>query len=499
MTSRTATARAIWRARRPGRTGGDRAFALYLAVMLALVAALPVGRALWLGVTDPAVVAALSAPIATDVTAIVVAVLWAAALLVGRQRGPVMAAPFLVRALAASDLPRPAVFGGTLMRSAALVTAVTTLTAGLVAAALSAAGLAGPLGAAGFIAVGALVGVIATVAWLAGQAMPRLAGSIAVIVLIAAGIAATTGGAATALLPWGWVARSLPPSAGAGDILALTALAAALLAAVPSLLHRLDVEALTAQALRWDAATLTATMLDLGGAAAVYRGRPRSGRRHHAVEPRRGLPWRFFVRDMVGAARTPARLVVAAGALAGVGVLLMAAFAVPSAGWLVGGAAGVLAFAALGPLTDGVRHAASVAGDLPLYGVGDEALLAVHTLFPLAALVIVLALTVVGGVFVAGVPLAPALAASLTVGVLALLARVSDALKGPLPPTMLISMPTPMGDPMPVVRLAWALDAVLFSAAAGAAVVAASTSPVFLVAVAASLAAVGVYRWRGRR
>jgi hypothetical protein len=59
------------------------------------------------------------------------------------------------------------------LRAGALVTAATTIVAGLVGSSLASHGLADPVGVAIFTAVAALVGVISTVAWLVGQAFPR--------------------------------------------------------------------------------------------------------------------------------------------------------------------------------------------------------------------------------------------------------------------------------------------------------------------------------------
>ena len=211
-----------------------------------------------------------------------------------------------------------------------------------------------------------------------------------------------------------------------------------------------------------------------------------------------GLALTFLIRDAIGAARTPGRLVVGVVALTASGVLITLAFAPGSPGWLLGAAAGLIAFAGLGPVTDGIRHAASVAGDFPLYGISDERLLANHALFPLVVLVIALLAAAVVCSILTGIPAASPLASALALGLLALFTQVGNALKGPLPPELLTPIPTPMGDLGAAVRMTWAVDAVLLAASAGASAALAFESPLLLTGVAATVVIVGINRWRHR-
>ena len=137
---------------------------------------------------------------------------------------------------------------------------------------------------------------------------------------------------------------------------------------------------------------------------------------------------------------------------------------------VLGAAASVILFAALGPLTDGIRHAASVAGDLPLYGIGDGSLIAHHSLFPLTLTVVVLVASSLIVALLIGHSALAAGVAALVLGLMTLAARVSGAMKGPLPPALLAPVPTPVGDLGAAARLAWALDGLLLTAAAGASV-----------------------------
>lgn len=500
MSTRSRAAIGIWRSRNTSTTG-DRAFLGYTIFMVALIAIAPVARAVWLSATSTAGVAAFASPAAPGLTALTTAALWAGALLLGRDRGPALRPPFLTHALAVSDLARSDTFRGPVLRAGALVTAVTTIVAGLVGSSLTSRGLADPLGVAIFTAVGALVGVISAVAWLAGQAFPRAAVPVALSIFVLGVVTAIAPGM-QAFTPWGWVGLSYPSSATLLDPVALAALAApaaVLIATVPALMNRLSIAALVEQAARWDAATTHATSMDFGAATTIYQRKPHLGRRIRAVRPQGPLALVFLIRDALGAIRTPGRLMVGVVAFVIAGVLLGLALAPTAPGWLLGAAAGVIAYAGLGPLTDGIRHAASAASDVPLYGISDEHLLANHALFPLTVIIVMLLAVGIVCSIITGTAAGPAVVSSLVLGLLALLTRINSALKGPLPIVLLTPISTPAGDPMAAVRMAWALDGVLLAAASGASAALAPASPILLLGVGAILIGAGINRWRHRR
>lgn len=493
MSTRSGATFTIWRARRV-RTLGDRGFLVYMAFMVALVTVVPVARAVWLSASSAEGVALFASPAAPGVTVFIVAGLWAGGLLLGRDRGPALLPPFLNYALAASDLPRSDTFRGPLLRAGALVTALTMIVAGLVAGSLTSHGLVSPLSVVAFTVVGVMVGVITTVAWLAGQAFPRAAVPVALSALVAGAISALVP-ATQPFTPWGWVGVAYPGNGSPHVLAALFAVTAAFIASVPVLMNRLGLIELSTQAARWDAATVHAAGMDFSTAAALYQVRPHLGRRIRAVRPMHRLSRTFLIRDAVGAARTPGRFIVAVLALAGAGVLITFAFAPTTPGWLLGAAAGLVVFAGLGPLTDGIRHAANVASDFPLYGISDERLLANHLLFPLAVVLLVLLAAVIVCAVVTGVGAAAPVLGSLTLGVLALISRVGNALKGPLPPALLTPIPTPMGDLGAAIRMTWAVDGLLIAASAGAAAALVLQAPILLIGVTASLIGVVVSRW----
>lgn len=499
MTRGASPAIRIWRARNT-RTSGDRGYAIYMVLMLTLVAVAPVARAAWLTVTSTEGISLLSSSTATEITALVVAGLWAGALLLGRDRGPALRPPFLTHALATSDLAGSDAFRGPFLRAGALVTAATSAIAALIGAGLASDGTVDPLAAVAFVAVGALVGVITTMAWLAGQVFPRAAVALALGVFVLGVITAAVP-ALQSFTPWGWVGLAYPGSGlphSHAAFIALIALSAMLVIATPILMNRLGLAELMAQAARWDSATAHATGMDFSAAATVYQRRPQVGRRFRAVRPLRRQAMTFLIRDAIGAVRTPGRLVVGVLALATAGALTALAFSPASPGWALGAAAGVILFAGLGPLTDGIRHAASIASDVPLYGISDEQLLARHAFFPLAVLIIVLLAASVVCAVTAGLAATGPITGSLALGLLALVARISDAVKGPLPPALLTPIPTPMGDLGAAVRLAWSFDGLLLAAFAGAAAALVFESPLLLLGAAVVLVGSGLNRWRHR-
>ena len=497
MSSRSHSAVALWNARHP-RSSGDRAFAIYAVVMVALVAIAPIGRAIWLSAGSREGLALLSNGAAPTVTSAAVALMWACALVVGRDRGPAVRAPFVAYALALSDLSRFETFRGPLLRSGGIVVAVSALAAGFVGSILASRGLSDPGSVARFTAVGALVGVITTVAWLVGQAVPRAAVAGALTIVACAALTCVVP-ALQMYTPWGWAGLSYPTTGSSPFLTALAALAVILACLAPALMNRFVLADLMTHAARWDAAITHAAGMDFSSAATIYQSMPHRGRHVRAVRPHTRLMWTFFLRNVIGATRTPGRLLVSIVALTTAGGLITLALTPGTPGWLLGATAGVIAFLALGPLTDGVRHAATVASDFPIYGISDERLLIQHTLFPLVITVGVLVAVAVTCSVIIGTGAGASCVSALVLGLVALSTRIINALKGPLPISLLSPISTPVGDVMAAVRLVWAFDAVALAALGGAAAAVALVSPLLVLGVGVTIAAVALTRWRGRR
>ncbi|RII90093.1 hypothetical protein DZF96_17525, partial [Clavibacter michiganensis] len=162
---------------------------------------------------------------------------------------------------------------------------------------------------------GALVGVILAGSWLAGQRLGAGGRAVGGAVLLASTALAVL--VPTAVVPWAAVGMIFPGARTGGDAWSpaadvgtafgvLTALALAVIAAVPSVLRSLRGSELLAQAQRWQAATTLAITGDLAMAAGGFRPVPRIGRGWGAVRGRSSAAL-ILRRDLVGALRTPVR------------------------------------------------------------------------------------------------------------------------------------------------------------------------------------------------
>lgn len=335
----------------------------------------------------------------------------------GRVRGPVIVSPFFVSLLAGTDVPRR-----TALRRTALASALTVIAVFLVPAAIVAVRLRSEPLLAGAVVLGAVVlGALCALAWLCGQA------------------------------------RTFPR---------------------PRLLDRLDGEELLAQSLRWQAAGVLASTGDLAAAAGRFRALPRIGRRWRAV----GTRPLFLLRGLVGAARTPLRLAAGviglalAGLAIGVAVTGLVTSGAHAAWWVLAVIGPVIGHLALGPLTDGFRHAAEAAASPPLYGVSTGGLYVRLAAVPLLVGVVAGAAggwvgAALAGAGLAGAGLVPlassAVLAATVMGVLVVV-RAFDSAKGALPLHLLTAnVPSPAGDPTALIMLGWQADALLIAAATG--------------------------------
>jgi len=500
--ARLRAVRATYRARGE-RRAGDLGYAVYVAGFVALVAAAPAARALLLALTAPDALRALHAPQAASVTGVVAGAALAALAILGTVRGPAHYPAFVAFLVTETDLPRHLV----LRRPFAVSTAVLAAGAALVSAVpVVALALGGQIAWAEClppIAGAGAFGVVAAVVWAAGQRLGRGRAW-----MLSAGIAAAVGvtGVAPALLPatpWGWLAL-LHPTADRTEsgwpLAALCVAAVAALVASRWLLAGMPGRELVQQAQRWESAASAATSGDPALALSTFRALPAVGRAWNAVATRAPLAAVFWRRDLVGAARTPVRFAGATLGLLAAGAATAAAASLPETGWVLGAAAALLAFAALGALGDGLRHAAEAFGAPQLYGLSRVSLVAHHAAFPLSA---GLAIMLVGaGVAVALGSPATGLGLAASVAATVLLARVFDGAKGPLPPVLLAPIPTPVGDMSGAVVLVWQVDAVLLVAIAGAAVLAAfegggaPAAVVVAAGAATSILLLAVFRYR---
>ncbi|MBM7412527.1 hypothetical protein JOE38_002350 [Clavibacter michiganensis] len=466
-----------------------------------LVVVFPIARSVWLAVSAPDVAVVLSSTAAARVAGITAAAMWSAAILIGGRRGPALLAPLLVHVLAESDMRRTRVFGRPLAVAGASSFAVATIAAGFVAGSLSTNGQTDALGAVLLIVMGSAVGIIAFGSAVLGQALGRAAAPTSAAVALL-GVLGATSSTLRPFLPSGWVdaamtAATSEDAAAAMPVLLLLVLALLAVLAVPVSAERLRVADLIAHATRWEVAVNLGSSMEFGAASTLYQTLPTIGRRISAVRWSGSTAARFFIRTVVGAARTPGRFVFGVVQL-GVSSAMLVIASTSHEGVLIGAVAGAVMFSGLGPLTDGIRHASQVVAAGSIYGVADGHLVALHCLLPVS----VTGLTVGGAIIARGALDAPDLplfglcAAAIGASMVGL--RLAGALKGPLPLMLMTSAPSPLGDPMPVVRLLWGLDgpvlAVLLGASAGL-----PGSPLLpVLSLGALVAGVVTARWRRR-
>ncbi|WP_413600260.1 hypothetical protein [Curtobacterium sp. Curtsp57] len=493
MSARLAAATGVWRDRQV-RDLGDRAYLAYTLVLAALIVGAPIGRTVWLRITTETSSSALTSSAAGTIAGTVVLGIWAAALLIGRSRGPAVAPPFLVHALTGSDLRRRTVFRSRVLTAVSVAVVIGGGIAVFIGLALGSLGLVSAPAVLDFALRGALVGVVAVVCWLIGESFPRVAGALAVVLLLLAVAAQVV--SAEPFGRWAWVSSAGPVVAA--DVVLLV-LAVAGLVAVPWLLDRIDDATLTAQAANWDVAIAHAVSLDFTSVAESYQALPTVGRRIEGVRRSARLWVVFVVRDLVGAVRTPARLATGVVTVAGAGAFLVLAAVAPAGGFLLGALAAVLLYTGVGAFSRGLHHAAQVTTDLPLYGVGDGRLLLVHSIVPTGATLLLTG----GTAIVLGAVVAPASVPVLVWGGIALpivvvAAHLSNALRGPAPLFLMTPAPSAVGDPMPVIRVLWAMDAPVLAVLAGVAVSAGAAGIGGFVAVAVVLGLFLLVRWSRR-
>lgn len=463
-TSALGGAREVWEARAGARSRGDAVYIVYVAVLGVLVLGIPVARLVVDALARPDVLPVLLAAKAPEVVTAAWLVGCGGLVLAGGVRGPAVLSRFFTATLASSAMPRRRALARPFVRSALAVAVVFGVLGVLVAATLAVAGHASTTGVIALAVACAGAGLLAACAWLLGEIAESFARRTASLALAAAG-------AVVAVLPADGAVpgpgMALPPhGSGVGAfVLALVGLAV-LLAAVPAL-DRLRGRVLAEQAARSESASLVATSGDLAGAAGTFRALPTTGRRLGAVR-RRGarvvaLPLLYLRRDLVALARTPERTVLGLLAAIGAGAVLTLSplLTGPVAGAVV--LVGALAlWLASSSFVDGMRHGVETLGAPALFGQRAEHQIVLHALAPLLVLELCVALGGAavlrgGGVGALGLPL---LAVPIVV-----LDRLRDAAKGPLPLRLTMPMPTPQGDPIVLLMLAWQLDALLLALA----------------------------------
>lgn len=456
---------------RARRAPSEIAYLVYVGILVGAIVLVPVIRAVWLLLAEPAALAVLTAPPFSAY--VVAAVLIVLASATAPWTAPAARRPFLARVLSDTPAAYAASFSGPVWRYALCVVAIAGGVAALLQGVLASAGLTSAAIGISVVIAAMATGVIATVVALVSQAWPRIGMGVSISLVAGALVVAIT-------LPDVSVLASLPSVAG------LSALALTLAAATPLILNRMRPRHIMAASIRRDGLIVGATLMDASAIDDAAVEVPAIGRRW-MIGKRVPLALSFATAAAVGAARTPARLVRSAA-------VLLAGFAlaavVPS-GWVVA-AASALVYLGLGGFVTALKHAALAVRTTPMYGVSDAALLGMHAIFPAS---VALVASVVG--FVGGTP---GFALCLTIAIAAIAARVFAALTPPTPLSLLMPIPTPAGDAAALLRVGWALQGLILVGATSVALLPAvhGIDPWRFVWVTAVAATIMVARWRNR-
>ncbi|WP_156807542.1 hypothetical protein [Acaricomes phytoseiuli] len=421
---------------------------------------------------------------------------------VGMVRGPALREPFQTYVLAGSNIARSVSMFTPFLFSALILTGLFDGVAVFFASVFVLSGSTTLAAVVPFVLAAICWGVIGSWFWLLGQTSIGFWRLLLPMLLAAGSILSWVFTGANNYLPWGWLGQVWPVAGGSEmwGLILLTLLSGMLAFSTPFLLGRLKFEGLLEQSERWQAAGISTSAGEFSTALAVFRAKPRFGRRLPAVLPV-PTPWRFLVRDGLGALRTPVRFLVGTAALAaGVGLIFFAASSSGPVAWLPAGAGSVLAYFGLGVFCDGFRHAAEATAAPTIYGYPPLRLYLFHSIFPitwsLATLAVVgIAMSVSGvttislGAWIAGVMILAILS-----GV-----RVYDSARGPLPPVLLTPIPTPFGDLSSLVVLAWQADAILISASLGASIIGVMSTGMLLPSIFLALLSLAALGWLTQR
>lgn len=457
--ARVAATRAVHRARRAHQTRGDTAYIVYVSVLVAAIAGVPIVRAIVLALATPGAMDALTRAGAARIIAVLGALIWLGALALGRVRGPIAPRPFVAAVLGRSDISPLATWARDLFGSALGVMLALGAIAALAVTGFLAHGV--EVGASiAFIVGTTLFALSSTAIWLAGQVLARRGVVVLGAMLTMLLVAAVAVPLDPPMLPASALAGLWPSthSAPGTALVILAATAVAAMAAIATLLGRTLPKTAEEHAQRWEAMTVLAGTGDISGALDRIRAQPTVGRRVR-VPFTRPLILAVLQLSAIGAVRTPLRAAVALIALATAGVG-WAWFAQLQDGprWVPAIGAGLLTFIALGSFIDGFREAADTAGRPALYGRSAGRMLLLHLPLPLLAGVVVPSAAAI----LAGSNLSTA-ALVATIGVALVVVRAYDATKGPMPIELMMPVPTPAGDASAIGMWAWQADALLWT------------------------------------
>ena len=479
---------------RQGRV--NRWLRFYELTLILLLIGVPIGRVVTNGLGAPAFTQAVSGATGANLISVTVGGFALSLLVVGSFRGPVVPSGPYIDQIASSPISRRVSLGGFLTQSAALLATVGGLSAlALVAgvanappvvvpietsgSGLSALAHVDPAGAVIFILGGVLAGWQIHMLWLIGQIGGRLricALRVLIVILVVTIAEGAVAGAQEPwagvwLGPWGWAGVlfsrvSEGMTAARWWALTLLMLGVGLACACRGLAGAVSLAELASQSQRWAAVSMLAASGDVQ--AAAQRLTP---------APYRGRSWRWpmpsvpvaaiLVRDCVGLARFPWGTGVGVLAALGAGSLMaMGRSGPPGAALIASAVTPLLAYAAVGMWTRGLRQYTSWIGASTPFGLDPLHQSLGHIVVP-------------GVLGVASIAGGLAVARSLTAGmahegaaaqhyafggllaVFVMGVHLLSAAKGPMPVGLLMPVPTPLGDLAALSLAMWLADGFL--------------------------------------
>ncbi|MGP9842793.1 hypothetical protein [Brachybacterium sp. 107] len=479
--------REVWAQRSQARTRGDVLYLVYVLALSVLIFGAPVIRAAGTALSRPDVVPFLIASGAPQTSTAITLVGGAGLVLLGAVRGPALLSPFFTASLASSAIPRRSVLWRPLLRSLAVTVLVAVIPAVLIAATLESAGHV-EMGAVGWFALAAAgAGSLLCAAWFAGQLLGSAGRRLLAVALVLLGVGAL-------MLPGGIGLGGAYPVGGQRPGLSAVVLCVAGILAVGAvmlLLDRLRGAVLQEQAARWESATISATTMDLSGAAGFFQPAPAAGRRLPAIGAG-PLAVLYARRDLVAWLRSPERTVVGviASLLSAAAVAGSTLFTGPLA-WFVLLLGTLGLWLASGTFVDGIRHGVHTLGAPQLFGQSAAVQVLLHLTAPVVLLTALGALGGLGAWIAAGAVPGAVLLEVLLPAVLApvlIIGRARDAAKGPMPLSLSTPMPTPQGDISVLPMLLWLSDAILLALVVGALLLATASSGALWMVVVATVA-----------
>jgi hypothetical protein len=497
-----AQARAVLVARGSARTVGSSAMRAYLVLFIILIVVIPVVRALVVALSAPLSISLITAETTPAVVAVGAVALVLAAGCVGSTRGAIVPRPAFVHFVVQSPLSARVTLRWPLVAAHILTAAAFATAAAVVCGALAVAGLTvNPLAATLFIAAAAAYGMLLVAAWLAGQASAsvRVGAWIALGATVVASAVIAVSGGATEVAEW---MRAATETVATGDVVLTTVgLAVSIViawvcaAGTSALLARLRSTELMTQGQIWASAGVMARTGDVRGS--LERIRMPARHRPRRVGLRNGcLAWLIVKRDATGTVRHPIRLGIGicSALLAGV-LVALALSGGPAIGAFIGAVSGMLGYLSAGAFTDGVRAHADNIGAPALFGTAAHPLAMLHLVFPaIVSCVVVKAGAILAFASVHSVLPIALIAAPVFALVMVALRGVS-AVKGPLPVTLLLPVPTPVGDVSILFALAWSFDGLLIALSLGAclALGVATSVPALVLSAAVLLSAFAIW------